>query len=352
MIDRPGVLKPQATRHPLRNIRAFRNGLLRWFERNGADHPWRRTRDPYAILVSEIMLQQTTVGAVLQNQRYEKFLAAYPDLPALAGADERGLLRAWEGLGYYNRVRNLQRAARAILENHGGRVPSDPATLRELPGVGPYVAGAVASFAFNQPAPAVDANIARVLSRLFDHRDPIDNSAGQKSLWEWAATLVPPGKARAFNSALMELGQTHCRASSPDCPNCPSQDFCQARRPEALPVKKPRRATVHVVEHVLFVRKRNGAVLLAREDGSQRRGLWKLPERPPESVADLPLLATRRYGITHHRVTMHIHECPLARVPPSPEVACERFHAAGELADLPMPSPYRRALEALPPGPS
>ncbi|MDA0768558.1 MAG: A/G-specific adenine glycosylase, partial [Verrucomicrobia bacterium] len=220
-------LKPAASKHPLRNTRGLRSALLRWFEARREDHPWRRTTDPYAILVSEVMLQQTTVAAVRQNRRFERFLATFPDLPTLAAASEPQLLKAWEGLGYYNRVRNLQKAARAVLEQHQGRFPPDPAALAALPGLGRYTAGAVASFAFGLPVPIVDANIARVLARLFDDPTPIDSSKGQALLWERAAALLDPQHPREFNSALMELGQTHCALRSPDCPSCPLRPFCQ-----------------------------------------------------------------------------------------------------------------------------
>jgi A/G-specific adenine glycosylase len=347
MSDLLFVLKPVATRDPLRNVRAFRNSLLRWFGEHGADYPWRRTTDPYPILVSEIMLQQTTVGAVLQNRRFERFLSTFPDLASLASATEEELLRAWEGLGYYNRVRNLQKTARAVLEEHGGEFPTDPVLLETLPGVGRYTAGAVATFAFDRSAPIVDANIARVLTRLFDYRKPIETTASQDQLWSWASDLVPPRDARTFNSAFMELGQSHCSANSPDCLHCPARDFCATRDPEPLPAKKPRRKSVEVSEHVLFVRKRDGSVLLAQEAGSRRRGLWKLPERSHDQLADLPLLATRNYSITHHHVTVHIYRCPPSRIPARDPESHELFHAESALPDLPMPSPFRKALNAL-----
>jgi A/G-specific adenine glycosylase len=339
--------KPMAKRTPLRNVRAFRNALLGWFHEQGRDYPWRRTTDPYAILVSEIMLQQTTVAAVLQNRRFERFLATFPDLATLATASEAELLREWEGLGYYNRVRNLQKTARAVLAEHNGRLPSDPILLATLPGIGRYTAGAVASFAFNRSTPIVDANIARVLTRLFNHRAPIDTTESRHQLWSWADSLVPPQNARAFNSAFMELGQTHCSARAPACLDCPVHDFCSTRNPASLPAKKPKRKTIEVIEHVLFIQKRDGSILLAQEDGSRRNGLWKLPERSHHQVADFPHLATRKYSITHHRVTLHIHRCQASQVPPKPVNSIEQFHAPQELAALPMPSPFRQALLAL-----
>ena len=244
-------------------------------------------------------------------------------------------------------MRNLQKTARAVLAEHAGSFPTDPAALEALPGVGRYTAGAVAAFAFDHPAPIVEANIARVLARLFDLHEPIDATTGREQLWSWAAELVPERDARLFNSALMEIGQTHCAVRSPDCLRCPVRDFCATRTPESLPHKKPRRATVEVDEHVLFVRRRSGAILLAREDGSRRRGLWRLPERPHDAVADLPLLATRKYGITHHKVTLHIYRCTPSRLPTAEGAALEQFHSPAAVRDLPMPSPFRKALDAL-----
>jgi len=341
------MTKPPATRHPLHNRRAFRNALLDWFDQNGPDYPWRQTADPYAILVSEIMLQQTTVAAVTRNNRFERFLAAFPTLESLAAAPEQKLLRAWEGLGYYQRARNLRKTARALLDRHHGDFPRDPALLEALPGIGPYTAAALAAFAFNQPVPAVDANVARVLARLFDHAHSIDSAPSRRQLRAWAAALLAPDQPRRFTSALMDLGQSLCRTAAPRCRTCPVRTFCTTRRPDALPVRKARRGTVEVTEHVLFVRRRDGALLLARESGSRRRGLWRLPERPPEEAVPFRLLATHVYNITHHKVTLHIHRCPPASVPPAPADHVERFHPPHSLNGLPMPSPFRQALHSL-----
>ena len=341
------VSKPVATRHALRNVRAFRGALLRWFDKNGADHPWRQTTDPYAILVSEVMLQQTTVRAVIQNRRFERFLKEFPNLHTLARAPENKLLRAWEGLGYYNRVRNLQKAARVILEKYDGEFPSEPRSLESLPGIGRYTAGAIASFAFGYPSPIVEANITRLLSRLFDWRKPAATPESQSQLWSWAETLLPSRDARSFNSALMELGQSHCSPRSPSCPQCPVRDFCATRNPENLPLKQPRRQWIEVDEHVVLVRKHDGPVLMAREEGTRRKGLWKLPERDQDQLVDFPLLATRRYGITNHKVTLYIYHCTPSQLPPASKNAREKFHSSRNLRTLPMPSPFRRALADL-----
>lgn len=333
--------KAPAKRHPNKNIRAFRTALITWFEANGKPHPWRQTYDPWAVLVSEIMLQQTTVASVLANRRFEKFLAEFPDLETIAAAPEDKILRAWEGLGYYNRVRNLQKAARAVLECFDGQFPSDPATLQSLQGIGRYTAGAVSSFAFDQAAPIVDGNIARVLSRLLDSRDAIDSTPGQKFLWETAASLLDPQRPRLFNSALMELGQTLCTPKKPACLVCPVRDFCQTRDPESLPIKKPRREFVAVEEHALLWIEQ-GRILLSPGHDNRRRGFWKLPLRSAEECAHLEPGSTHRYTITHHKVTLFLY-----RLKPRDLLPGECYHPLARLDDLPMATPIRKILAHL-----
>lgn len=333
--------KKPAAETPASSPGAFGSALARWFSREGKDYPWRRTRDPYAVLVSEIMLQQTQVATVLGRGYYTGWLERFPDAGALAAADEQDVLKAWEGLGYYSRARNLQKAAAAIVRDHGGEIPCSLEAIRALPGVGRYTAGAVASFAFDLPEPAVDANIARVLARLFDYSEEITSSRGQKQLWEWAEALVPPEGGRVFNSSMMELGQQVCTPRAPACGDCPVATFCQAEDPQTLPRKKAKTGTVYRDEFALYAVS-DGHLLLHQEGGKRRRGLWKLPERPPAAVRGLPLVTRLKYGITHFRVTLHVHRSGDARA-----AAGEEWHPMGALADLPMASPYRRALDAI-----
>lgn len=202
----------------------FRRRLLAWFRRAGRDLPWRRTRDPWAVVVSEFMLQQTQVSRVVDY--YDRFLRRYPTLADLAAAPARAVREAWDGLGYYRRAANLHRLARAVVKDHGGLVPSDPAELVRLPGVGPYTAGAVACFAFERPAAAVDTNVARVLTRYFGRRRP---AAALRAL---ALRLQPrAGRAAwAFNQAVMELGAMVCTARNPRCGDCPVRRDCAYAR--------------------------------------------------------------------------------------------------------------------------
>lgn len=321
------------------------DALVAWFREHGRNYPWRRTRDPYAILVSEIMLQQTQITTVLDRGYYARWLERFPDFSTLAVAAEEVVLKTWEGLGYYRRARSLHRLAKVVLEEHGGVFPRDHAAILALPGIGPYTAGAVASFAFGQSTPIVDGNVARVLSRLNNDATPVDTTTGSKALWQHAAALVeatddPP----ALNSALMELGQTHCTPTKPACSLCPLQSRCRAVDPEALPVKEKRQVITAVTERVVFVRSDAG-ILLEQETGSRRTGLWKLPALPTAHEAQPPpVLMCMHYGITRYKVTLWVHE-GTERLTEWPDT--HRMIAFHALDSTPMPAPYRRALRDL-----
>ena len=327
---------------PLHHPEAFARALADWFKANARDYPWRRTTDPYAILVSEIMLQQTQIATVLDRGYYTRWLESFPDFKTLAQADESVVLKAWEGLGYYRRARNLHKLAQTILTEHDGVFPRDIEFIRKLPGIGPYTAGAVASFAYDEAQPIVDGNIARVLARLFDDPTPVDSTAGMKTLWKRADALVKKSRsARIHNSALMELGQTICKPADPNCAACPVRSFCLAKAPSSLPVKSKRTKITDVTERV-FLLQHEESVLLEQEIGNRRTGLWKLPallanDRQP------PVLHKASYSITRYRVTLWIHEAPHKTT----QLPNSRFIPLTELPSLPMPSPYRRALESV-----
>ncbi len=315
----------------------FRRQLAAWFRHHGRDLPWRRTRDPYAILVSEFMLQQTQVATVLPY--YERWLARFPDFAALARADESDVLHAWQGLGYYARARNLHAAARAVLENFYGVMPQSAAEIATLPGVGRYTAGAVASFAFDQPEPIVDANIARVLARLTNWQQPIDTTAGRTHLWQTATALLPRSGGRLHNSALMELGALVCLSRRPLCPQCPVREFCAATNPAALPRKKPKPREVRLDELHVFAFRRNRVLL--EQSRARWRGLWILP-RLTAAPAHEPLLRLD-FPFTHHRVTLSVFAAA-ETVLPNDNL---RWFPRAQLAQLPLPSPHRRALDQL-----
>lgn len=261
--------------------------LVRWFKKSARDLPWRRTRDPYAIWLSEVMLQQTRVETVIPY--YERFLSRFPDVRALAQAPLDEVLGLWSGLGYYRRARELHRCANEVVEKYGGVFPSSVTELRALRGIGPYTAGAIASIAFDQPVPLVDGNVARVLSRLFAIEHDMKSTTGMRSAWEMAERVVPRDEPGAFNQALMELGATICLPRDPGCLVCPVRDVCEARaqgRERELPVMSAKKASPKV-PMVAAVVEHEGKILFARrKEGGLFGGLWEPPMVPAESLAD------------------------------------------------------------------
>ncbi|HEY3592285.1 MAG TPA: A/G-specific adenine glycosylase, partial [Polyangiaceae bacterium] len=214
-------------------LAATSSRLLAWFEQNRRDLSWRRTRDPYAIWLSEVMLQQTRVKTV--EEYFPRFLQMYPTVESLADADLAAVLGSWSGLGYYRRARALHAGAREVVERYGGRLPSDAAALRQISGIGAYTAGAIASIAFGEREALVDGNVARVLSRLFALRCDVRSPAGSREIWKVATELLPDKETGRHNEALMELGATVCLPRAPRCNACPLSDLCVAR---ALGVEK------------------------------------------------------------------------------------------------------------------
>jgi A/G-specific adenine glycosylase len=320
---------------------AFRRKLNRWFLYHKRDLPWRRTRDPYAILVSEIMLQQTQAATVVPY--YNRWRRLFPTIRSLVAAAESDVLHVWQGLGYYARGRNLHRCAKMIVEKFGGRLPNDPTALKSLPGIGLYTANAIAIFAFDQSFPIVEANTARVLCRLFNIRAPIDSTSGRQRLWDASAKLVPPKGARDFQNAMMDLGALICTARNPRCQICPVKTCCGARDPASLPRKRRRAAIVALTEsHGLSTMAE--AVLL--EQCRQRwRGMWILP---PLKLDGLKPSSLRRpvyisaFSFTHHRVTLQVFRNKSVRA-----ASHQRWFPIRHLNTIPMPSPHRRAIQTL-----
>ena len=260
--------------------RRLASALLAWFRGARRSLPWRETYEPYAVWIAEMMLQQTQVDTVLPY--YRRWMERFPTVAAVAAAPLETVLKAWEGLGYYGRARNLHRTAQALVKRHGGRLPEDVAALRALPGVGPYTAGAIASIAFNRPAPLVDGNVARVLGRLDAVTADPASPAGRGAAWAAAGRLLAGALAegcapRDFNEALMELGALVCRPRAPQCLLCPWQADCRARLtgdPEAYPPRVTRRARPV----------RRGVMLLARRTAASGEPAWLLRRRPPRGV--------------------------------------------------------------------
>jgi A/G-specific adenine glycosylase len=252
--------------------------LLAWYDENRRDLPWRASREPWPVWVSEVMLQQTRVETAIPY--FHRFLARFPDPAALAAADTDEVLAAWSGLGYYRRARQLQAAARELVAR-GGAIPDRAEELSRLPGVGPYTAAAIASIAFGEAAPVLDGNVARLLSRVSAESAPPATAAARRRLLALAATFLEPGRPGDSNQALMELGATVCRPRAPRCPDCPLAPGCNAfagGAPERYPVAAPEPA-LERVRQIAAVVERDGAFLLFRraEDERQMAGLWEFP---------------------------------------------------------------------------
>ncbi|MEZ4398414.1 MAG: A/G-specific adenine glycosylase [Kofleriaceae bacterium] len=291
-------------------MRALAVAIVEFYQRQQRDLPWRRTRDPYAIWVSEIMLQQTRVATVIPY--WERWMARFPTVAALAAADDDDILAAWAGLGYYSRARNLARGARAVVAG-GGAMPRDAAGLRGLPGIGPYTAGAIASIAYGERAPLVDGNVARVLARVLGIDLDVKSTAGLKRIWVEAGALVAALPASAapgeLNQGLMELGATVCTPTSPGCPRCPLADRCVAARDgrqgelPVLPRRKGAAELTSIDEAALWLVRRDRVLLARRLASGLYGGLWELPQGPTvdDAAAAVGLTVTAAVELGRHR---------------------------------------------------
>ncbi|HEX7371231.1 MAG TPA: A/G-specific adenine glycosylase, partial [Thermodesulfobacteriota bacterium] len=266
---------PALSRNSLPEKPAFQRAILRWYETHQRNLPWRRNADPYRILVSEFMLQQTRVETVIPY--YQRFLALFPTLKDLARAPLQKVLKAWAGLGYYARARNLHRAGKTICREMGGKIPGTKEELLRLPGFGPYTAGAVASLAFNQPVAALDGNVKRVLGRLFPEFHDPRRALAKKDLEEFLGGWIPIGRASDFNQALMDLGATVCIPSRPRCSACPVLKFCAAKG--ELPDKKRTVRKFRKETWAVALVEREGRYLLHRNEAKGLlAGLWQFPK--------------------------------------------------------------------------
>ena len=322
--------------------------------------PWRikrgetRLPDPYHVLVSETMLQQTQVATVIPY--YQRFLACFPTIESLAQAPEQQILRVWQGLGYYSRARNLHAAAKIVVIQHGGELPSEVERLITLPGIGRYTAGALASIAFNRPAPLLDGNVTRVLCRLEGiETDPRENGTSRK-LWSRATELVPRGRPGDFNSALMELGATICTPRNPECLLCPVKSHCIAAKrgiQERIPRTRKSPPLPVVRRYTYCIRHRNRWLLEQRPPRGRWASMWQFitldapnPRSLEMKLRDIQPLATIRHALTHRRYEFEIFR---ATIGPRPG-RCRQGRRWLTLADLdqyPLPGPHVRILHAL-----
>lgn len=347
----------------------FARRLLAWFDRCARDLPWRRHRTPYRVWLAEVMLQQTQVETVIPY--YERFLARFSTVESLAQSPLAHVLKLWEGLGYYARARNLHAAARQIVDVHGGQIPGTFEALLDLPGVGFYTAGAVASIAFGRAVPAVDGNVRRVLSRAFDVREDVTRSATKRKLRDLAADLLPQEQSGPFNEALMELGATICTPRNPRCDACPVNERCRARAldvVDALPVKRKRAPTPHYHVAAAVTTRADGRVLLAQRNlDDMLGGLWEFPGGKLEDGETLPDCLAREmceelgvtvevgerltrieHAYTHFRMTLHAFRCRLiAGEPRCLDCADFRWALPAEMAELPMSVADRKIVQAL-----
>ncbi len=345
-----------------------RRELLRHYDRTRRDLPWRRTADPYAIWISEVMLQQTRVETV--RERWSLFLERFPDVGVLARAREQSVLKAWEGLGYYRRARNLHKAAKTIVAEHGGSLPTSAAVLRTLPGFGAYTAAAVASIAGGKRAAVVDGTVIRVLTRFLDERADVTRADTKQRIQAAADRLLSPGRPGDWNQAVMELGATICSPRSPGCLVCPIRRDCAGRaagEPERLPCKPARAKTPHHDIAAGLVWRKERLLIARRPADGLLGGLWEFPggkRRDGETLeaacvrevheetglrvrCERPFMAID-HAYTHFRITLHLFHCTSERGRPRP-LGCEspRFVGLDEIDRYPFPRANRRALEAL-----
>ena len=266
------------------DAREFRKKLRAWYARHKRELPWRATCDPYRIWLSEIMLQQTTVATVMPY--FERFLNRFPDVTSLANANESEVLRLWEGLGYYSRARNIFKTASIISQQYNGEFPQNLDELQLLPGIGRYTAGAIFSFAYNRPAPIVEANTQRLYARVAGYAGELTNSAGQKILWAVAEELLPKRQPGSFNQALMELGSQVCTPVDPACQHCPVSDYCianQKGKQHKIPRPKKKPIITEVTHLCVAVEKRKRFLLHQYQESERWAGLWDFPRWEIES---------------------------------------------------------------------
>ncbi len=350
---------------PQKALMRARSLLLDWYDANARDLPWRRTRDPYAIWISETMLQQTRVDTVIPY--YDRFLERFPDLASLAAADLESVYASWTGLGYYSRARNLHDAAQSVVRDWDGELPDSAESLRELKGIGRYTAGALASIAFDHEEALVDGNVIRVLARFLDIREDVSESRVVEHFWALAATMVIGPRPGDLNQALMELGATICTPRTPTCPACPLATNCAAEDPATLPIKKKRTRVRRVEAAAAWIMRGKQVLAVRRPEGGLLGGLWELPggeivagESPGEglrrclaesvglSVTGLEAAGEIEHLFSHRRLRLHVFRAleVSGRVRRN-GFAEHRWLSPARLADLPHGGPTRKALALL-----
>lgn len=345
-------------------IKKIQTRLLWWFEKNGRDLPWRETRDPYAIWVSEIMLQQTQVPTVIPY--YQEFLKSFPTVRHLAKADLSKVLKVWEGLGYYSRARNLHRASKIILNHFQGKIPDNLRDLLALPGIGKYTAGAILSIAFNKEAPILDGNVKRVLSRLSAVSSHPVRGGTEGLLWGLSESLVPKGSASSFNQGLMDLGSMICTPKDPQCLRCPLKKHCKGRalgHPERYPSKAVKKKIPHIGAISAVIEKKGKVLLSQRPPKGLLGGLWEFPNWRSEgkrgarlrlrnhikkemrmNVQVKELIGTFKQTFSHFKLTLHVYQCQSSNANKNKK---DKWIPIKNLDQLAMPRIHRRIANSI-----
>ena len=353
----------------MKALRAISDGILSWYASHKRDLPWRNTKDPYFVWVSEVMLQQTQVDTVIPY--YNRFLKQFPSIEALAKASLQEVLKAWENMGYYARARHLHAAAQEVVKRMGGKVPNTWDELIGLPGIGTYTASAILSFAFDKRLATVDGNAQRVLCRLYAIQAPIDQSTTQTKIHNLAAKIIPSNDPASFNHGIMELGATICKPRNPLCHTCPVGDLCLAFQKglqEVLPIMRKRKPLPHKEMTAAVIRDNRGRLLIVqRPNKGLLGGLWKFPggERGPDETLQQGLrrcvreelgigvnvrkaLTSVDHAYTHFRITLHAFRCAGRNGKPT-AIGCDNYEwvKPDRLDDFPFSRADRKVIEAL-----
>lgn len=345
---------------PAENI-SFQKNLLTWYQKNARKLPWRDTKDPYSIWVSEIMLQQTQVQTVIPY--YKRWLERFPTVQDLAAAPLPDVLKYWAGLGYYRRARMLHEGAKTVVEQFKGVLPNTPEALLKIPGIGRYTAGAIASIAFENKTPVLDGNVIRILTRIHTIKDDAGSPKTIAALWDLAGSLLPEKSFGDFNQALMELGATVCFPKNPACTVCPVISSCKAagKNPERYPVKH-KKEIMESLETASLLLKQKGKYLVRRQPETGRwGGLWMFPHWPDKNTMlestglkekQLTPRLTVKHGFTKYRINLNVYETENRirknglKVSDSAE-SSERWCSPKELKELAMPSPHQKIVREL-----
>ena len=343
----------------------LQKSLIAWFAAHRRDMPWRESSDPYFIWISEIMLQQTQVATVIPY--FERFIRQFPTVQDLAKADSHEVMKAWEGLGYYSRARNMQKAAKEVVQKFEGKIPDNLTDLLSLPGIGRYTAGAILSIAFGQKAPILDGNVIRVLTRVFHITDNVDKATTKTLLWDFATTILPNQKLREFNEGLMELGATLCTPTNPNCDACPWQKQCEAHRlqiQEELPFKSPKKPVPHLDVTAGVIWKDGKFLITLRPPKGLLGGLWEFPGGKLEEGETLEACLKReideelainvrvekklisvKHAYTHFKITLHVFECFYESGTLEPRECDDyRWITADQLDDFAFPGADRKVI--------